>query len=89
MRGASMRQLWVRSKRTSDIPKPPQVWPGLIKAVIALEAGIIPPVTGCHDPMPEVSTADRVLRIATNPLSHGPSTLPGGRVRKMPLDLAE
>lgn len=36
---------------------------GLIKAVMALETRILPPVTGCNDPMPEFTGVESRLRL--------------------------
>ncbi len=36
---------------------------GLIKAVRSLETGVIPPVTGCENPMPELCRRDARLRL--------------------------
>lgn len=40
---------------------------GLIKAVSAVNAGIIPPTTGCVDPCPELLAADRALEAIADP----------------------
>lgn len=40
---------------------------GLVKAVMALETGILPPITGCHEPMPEFSLEGNHLRLLPQP----------------------